>query len=56
MAIGLFVCVYAHLLACVGRDKQAGEGSTLEGLNEHWNAGSAVSGSYDKMQEGGWLL
>lgn len=29
---------------------------TLEGLNEHWNAGSAVKRSNDKKQKGGWLL
>lgn len=28
---------------------------TLEGLNEHWNAGSAVESSNDKKQKGGWL-
>lgn len=29
---------------------------TLEGLNEHWNAGSAVKRSNDKKQKGGWLM
>lgn len=29
---------------------------TLEGLSEHWNAGSAVKRSNDKKQKGGWLL
>ena len=29
---------------------------TLEGLNEHWNAGSAVKRSNDKKQKGGWLI
>lgn len=29
---------------------------TLEGLNEHWNAGSALKRSNDKKQNGGWLL
>lgn len=33
-----------------------GGGVALEGLNEHWNAGSAVKRSNDKKQKGGWLM
>lgn len=37
--------------------EEGGSGEwTLEGLNEHWNAGSAVKRSNDKKQNGGWLL
>lgn len=36
-------------------DRGSGEW-TLEGLNEHWNARSAVKRSDGKKQKGGWLL
>lgn len=56
MCVLVCLCVCTHTCLHVwagtsGRVKR----STLKGLNEHWNAASAVTGSYDEKQEGDWL-
>lgn len=49
------VCVHTFLRVWAGTSRRV-KGSALKGLNEHWNAASAVTRSYDQKQEGGWLL